>query len=270
MLRAPTAIREAADDEIRLAADLLRRVGFGGTVGRLLEWPRRSPAGAVLLLEDRGQAVGTASCASFGATGWIGALGVAPEARRRGLGTQLTEACCAWLHEQGAQTVLLYATDLGRPVYERLGFEAESRAIAWRGIAGRAPEADVARLTEGDRAHVVAVDAAMAGEDRSAVFDALRPLHGLRAPGGFAVPSAWGTGAAVVADTPRTGVALMAAATRGPSAGTLVVPEDNDAAAAAVREWGFGRLNDALRMRKGPAPARRPERQFALFNLFWG
>jgi hypothetical protein len=30
------------------------------------------------------------------------------------------------------------------------------------------------------------------------------------------------------------------------------------------------RLNDALRMRLGPPVAWHPDRQFGLFNLFWG
>ena len=38
----------------------------------------------------------------------------------------------------------------------------------------------------------------------------------------------------------------------------------------ALHAWRFVRLNDALRMRLGPAVAWRPEMQFGLFNLFWG
>lgn len=270
MLDAPTAIREAGGGEVALAVDLLRRVGFGGTVGRLLEWPRVSPAGVVLLADGPGGPVGCACCATFGATGWIGALGVAPEARRRGLGTALTEACVAWLRERGAETVLLYATDVGRPVYERLGFVAETRAVAWRGVAGRAPAVDLRRPSEADRDAICAIDRAMTGEDRAAVLDSVRPLTGLVSDAGWALPSSWGSGAAIAALDPDVGVALMAGATRGPGAATLVVPEANVVAARAVRNWGFMRLNDALRMRLGPGPAWVPERQFGLFNLFWG
>jgi hypothetical protein len=37
-----------------------------------------------------------------------------------------------------------------------------------------------------------------------------------------------------------------------------------------VRRWGFQRANSGERMRLGPAVAWHPERQFGLFNLFWG
>ena len=139
-MRLASAIRPATDREVPLAVDVLRRAGFGTQVARLLEFPRRSPDGAILVAEGAGgSVVGVACCAAFATTGWIGALGVAPEARRHGLGAALTEAAVRWLRGRGARTVLLYATEAGRPVYERLGFVTEERAVAWRGVAGAAP-----------------------------------------------------------------------------------------------------------------------------------
>jgi GNAT superfamily N-acetyltransferase len=276
-VRLASAIRPATDREVPLAVDVLRRAGFGTQVARLLEYPRRSPDGAILVAEGRDAGVvGVACTASFGATGWIGALGVAPEARRGGLGTALTEAAVRWLRNRGARTVLLYATEAGRPVYERLGFVAEERAIAWRGVAGAAPPLDLQRLGDGDRQRLRTLDQLATGEQRDAVLDAIHPLAGVAAPGGpqgmvgWAIASPWGAGTAITALRPETGVALMAAATSGPAAGTLIVPDGNLAAGDALRAWRFVRLNDALRMRLGPAVAWHPDRQFGLFNLFWG
>src|SRR5690349_1243431 len=124
--------RAGEDDEI---ASVLRAAGLGANVGRLLEYPRSSPTGEVLAAEWRGQLVGAAAVAGFGATGWIGALGVVASARRRGIGRALTEAATDWLREHGSETVLLYATEAGRPVYQRVGFVAEGAAHAWRDVA---------------------------------------------------------------------------------------------------------------------------------------
>jgi GNAT superfamily N-acetyltransferase len=276
-VRLASAIRPATDREIPLAVDVLRRAGFGTQVARLLEYPRRSPDGAILVAEGGSAGViGVACTASFGASGWIGALGVAPEARRGGLGTALTEAAVRWLRNRGARTVLLYATEAGRPVYERLGFVAEERAIAWRGVAGAAPPLDLQRLADGDRRRLRTLDQMATGEHRDAILDAIHPLAGVAAPGGpegmtgWAIASPWGAGTAIAALRPETGVALMAAATSGPAAGTLIVPDGNLAAGDALRAWRFVRLNDALRMRLGPAVDWHPDRQFGLFNLFWG
>jgi GNAT superfamily N-acetyltransferase len=61
------------------------------------------------------------------ATGWVHGIVVRPECRRTGLGTRLTEAAIAWLRARSVGTVLLLATDAGRPVYERLGFTEGER-----------------------------------------------------------------------------------------------------------------------------------------------
>src|ERR671931_2017891 len=106
------AVRDARDDEAGAIADLLSRAAFGPTVSRLVAFPRTSPHGDVLVVDaSEGAAAGAVCCVSFGATGWIGALGVAPEARRRGIGRALTEAAIASLRDRGAETVLLLATD---------------------------------------------------------------------------------------------------------------------------------------------------------------
>src|SRR5947208_2002584 len=109
-------IRPAREADLAPVAATLRSAGLGANVGRLLEFP-------------------------FESTGWIGALGVIGAVRRRGLGTALTEAAVDWLRDHGAQTVLLYATEAGRPVYTRVGFVADGEAHAWRDVAPPPPAA---------------------------------------------------------------------------------------------------------------------------------
>src|ERR671929_36516 len=142
--------------------------------------------------------------------------------RRGGVVEALTRAACERLRERGARTVLLYATDMGRPLYERLGFEHEGSVTAWRGTAGsRRADVTLRAVREDDRAAIRTLDRAATGEDRSAVLDALHPLSGLFAeragePAGWAVTSPWGAGVAVCAADEPAGVALTAAPPRGP------------------------------------------------------
>jgi predicted N-acetyltransferase YhbS len=271
-----TEVRDLRADEARSIGDLLSRAGFGPTVAGLISFPRESPHGDVLVAERDGRAVGGVCCASFGATGWIGALGVLPEARRRGAGEALTRAACERLHDHGAKTVLLYATDMGRPLYERLGFELEGTVTAWRGTAGTT-RADITlrAVREEDRAAVRALDRAATGEDRAPVLDALQPLSGLIAErggeaSGWAVTTPWGAGVAICGADERAGVTLTAAAARGPGTSTIVVPDANIAASDALEHWGFSPTAAGARMRLGPRVAWRPEMQFGLFNLFLG
>jgi GNAT superfamily N-acetyltransferase len=272
-----TSVRDARDDESGSLGDLLSRAGFGPTVGGLVAFPRDSPHGDVLVAERGGRPVGGVCCASFGTTGWIGALGVLPSARRRGVGRALAEAACERLSDRGARTVLLFATDMGRPLYDAMGFEAEGAATAWRGTAGavRTNRARLRVARDGDRRAVREIDRAATGERRDPVLDALHPLNGLVAevdgqPAGWALTSPWGSGVAICATDPEAGIALLAAAAGGPGPATIVVPDANDAAADALSAWRFRPTNAGARMRLGPPPDWRPERQFGLFNLFWG
>jgi predicted N-acetyltransferase YhbS len=271
-----TRVRDLRDDEARSIGDLLSRAGFGPTVAGLISFPRESPYGDVLVADRDGRSVGGVCCASFGPTGWIGALGVLPDARRRGVGEALTRAACERLRERGAETVLLFATDMGRPLYERLGFESEDTVTAWRGTAGAARSDVTLRvLREEDRSALRDVDRSATGEDRAPVLDALMPLSGLIAerrgvPAGWAVTSPWGAGVAICATDDLAGVALTAAAAGGPGSNTMVVPDRNASAADALSRWGFAPTAAGARMRLGPAVPWRPEMQFGLFNLFWG
>src|SRR3954464_841514 len=169
-------IRPARDGEDEAVASVLQAAGLGANVGRLLEYPRASPTGEVFAALHQGQLIGAAAVAGFGATGWIGALGVVASARRRGAGRTLTEACTDWLRERGASTVLLYATEAGRPVYQRVGFVVEGAAHAWRDVAPPPladPPVGIRALGRADADDVRALDAAATGEDRSAVLSML-------------------------------------------------------------------------------------------------
>lgn len=247
-------------------------------MGRLISWPWEQPAGCVLVAVGRlRRIVGGACCASFGETGWIGALGVLPRARGRGTGTALTDACVEWLRQQGATTVLLHATDLGRPVYERVGFVAEGRSRAWRGGPQhvRLPPG-IRPLRAEDRPAIRRLDQAVTGERRDAVLDAIAPLTGLAVDrdgdlAAYLLTSPWGAGPAVLAGDREAGLQLLSAArgaTQGPT--ILTLPDDNEPGVRALEGWGFRAVNHAERMRLGPELPWRPDGLYGMYNLFWG
>ena len=269
-------IRPARPDDA--VTRTLDDAGFGPHVGRLLSYPRDSPHGEMLVAVSRGRLLGGACCASFGATGWIGALGVLPRARRRGVGELLTKAAVDWLQERGAQTTLLYATDMGRPVYERVGFEAEAAARAWRGSPpgpGRPSAEVIRRLRPADRDAILELDRSVTGEDRTPVLDQLTALLGFAlerdgAFAGYALHTPWGAGPAVLGVDTDAGVSLLRGLAREPQPITITTPDDNEPGWSRLRAWGFQPVNTAVRMRFGPPVRHDPQRLFGLFNLFWG
>ena len=146
-------------------------------------------------------------------------------ARRAGAASAqaLTEAACARLRERGARTVLLFATDMGRPLYERMGFVPEGGATAWRGSAGDARRAAVQLrpLRERDRPALRDVDRARDRRAARRVLDALAPAVRRGWPSatarwrGWALARHGAPASAICADDPEAGVALLAAAAGG-------------------------------------------------------
>ena len=118
----------------------------------------------------------------------VGMMLVAARYGRRGLGRALMEHLLA---AAGSATVTLFATDQGRPLYEKLGFRAIRRNVAFVGtFRPERPGADPARLaTEADMAAILNIDKAAFGADRSRLL--------LRLPGFAEQLRVIGTGSAV-------------------------------------------------------------------------
>ena len=109
----------------------------------------------------------------------VGMMLVAARYGRRGLGRALMEHVIA---EAGEATVTLFATDMGRPLYEKLGFQPVRRIVSFVGPfrpgrptpASRPRPAGFARAAaEADLPAILAVDRAAFGADRGRVLTRL-------------------------------------------------------------------------------------------------
>jgi GNAT superfamily N-acetyltransferase len=271
-------IRPAREAELDLLAGIYERASFNPSLAAVDRFARATLGGEVFVAEQDGAVVGASGCAHFGTSGWVGAVAVVPEARRAGLGRALTEAAVTCLRQRGASTIQLYATDIGRPVYERLGFVPEGDCVtiggSWR--PGRRPPG-VREARAGDLEAALAVDRQATGEDRAAL---LRPLwrgSALVAESdgeirGFHLPSPWRPGGATVAADVTGGLALLEATGRqhGGAELWLSIPEGNAPAIRALAARGQTERTRTTRMRLGPPLPWRPAAVFSTFNLFWG
>jgi ribosomal protein S18 acetylase RimI-like enzyme len=66
-----------------------------------------------------------------GQVGYIMSLAVVPRYRRQGIARRLMQTTLRWLAKQGIQQVALHATEVGRLLYEELGF-AQSNEMRLR------------------------------------------------------------------------------------------------------------------------------------------
>ena len=186
-----------------------------------------------------------------------------PGGARSGLGRALTEAALEALGPR--ETVLLLASDAGRPIYERLGFEGEGmyRVFMSPDDAGAVPARSARSIatpcwlwTRASRARrrALAIDAALdgvasAGRRRFAPAVAARGRSSLRDPG---------EGAALLAAVLEPGL-------------RLAVPEANVAArgrAASLSGARSGRASCACAA--APPVPWRPTELWGVFSLFFG
>ena len=121
-------IRPARPPDFEELAGLFARAELGGpAMAPELAFVQGRLGGQAFVADAGDELVGASAAVVFGANGWIGGVAVLPERRRAGLGSALTAVAVQWIAEAGAGTASLYATAMGRPVYERLGFVADGR-----------------------------------------------------------------------------------------------------------------------------------------------
>jgi ribosomal protein S18 acetylase RimI-like enzyme len=254
------------------------RSGFGARLAGVVGFARARLDGEVVVAEAGGELVGVAAGAVFTGTGWVGGVAVVPGHRRAGLGGALTEAIVEFLEGRGVTTVLLHATALGRPVYERLGFVPEAAYLTLTGPT-RPPSPGDPSLRAGrqsDLETVLALDLAATGEDRRRLLTALWPTGGLVAAGdgrllGYHLASPWRSGGAVIATDPEAGRVLLDAVRVAPGDEVgISVPAANTPAVQSLESAGFSERYRTVRMHRGPRVPWNPAALFGAHNLFWG
>jgi GNAT superfamily N-acetyltransferase len=253
-----------------------------------LEFYRASPGGQLIVACEDGRVTGVSYAVSFGQTGWIGNVGVDPGARGRGLGTAVSQAAIDALRRAGVTTMLLTATDLGRPIYEKLGFGYDGTHYGvWRrdsqpgpdgdGVRSGAPDLgedasqDPGAVRPGRIDDVVRLDAGATGEDRRAYLSTLAGHIRVAGDGaGYRMPLPWG-GGPVIASSASSARALLTDVVRTDAEPFLAFPEQNVAAAELAASLGLRQARRIPRMRLGPpVPGFRPERVFSVFSFAVG
>jgi predicted GNAT family acetyltransferase len=241
-------------------------------------------------VED-GRIVGTGVGAIHGEVGWLGVIFVVPELRGRGLGKALTEAVCDRLQAAGCVSLVLVATDLGRPIYEKLGFRVQTHYHMFSGeplpeAPVPPPGAALRRIVPADLESIAALDRHATGELRLPLMEAFAgsgwllegaaggtAVDGLAATvRGYAMPTTRGNAAVVAAD-PEAALCLL-------DMHRHLVPPDGSARAGLATEhvagrrllsergWYAGRAFP--RMIRGPEPEWQPAMIWGQFNHAMG
>lgn len=183
-----------------------------------VSWPHRAEDWALSLSVSKGvvaladgQVVGTALCTLFGSVAMTNMIIVDAALRGRGLGRVLMERV---IDMAGPREMRLVATAEGLPLYEKLGFKAESQIFQHQGIA-RAPTGDstVTSGTLDEIGRLAKMDEAASGLSRQHFLEKIAENgEVLVAEQGFAMIRDFGRGKVlgpVVARDSATARALM-------------------------------------------------------------
>jgi len=178
------SINRLTSDDLSEARRLSTAVGWNQTYEdweRLLDlFPETCFAGHI-----GGNLIGTSTLATYGDRfGWIGMVLVDPDYRRQGYGSALFERSLEFGLGADIDVVGLDATDAGREVYEKYGFERIEGIDRWRGnIQSLACSVSAGPILDADA--VVTFDTEQSGADRSRLLKHLldsETVVGLRVP----------------------------------------------------------------------------------------
>ncbi len=179
------------------------------------------PSCSAVVAEVAGEIVGTGVTTVNGPVAWIGTIWVAAALRRNGIGTALTAATIEAAEAARARTLLLVATDAGRPLYERLGFELQTWYVTLEASGleidvRTTPDPRLRAFGASDLPSMAALDRAATGEDRSALLSAFASAESTsvlddRNGGidGFVVRAVWGGGATIAPEPADAAVILQ-------------------------------------------------------------
>jgi GNAT superfamily N-acetyltransferase len=163
------------DEELERADELLDAAYATGSRREELERYLAVQPDGWLVAEERGELLSIAGAIAYGSFSWLGFVGTDPRARGRGLASRLSRELVVWARARGCATVALDASDEGRPVYERLGFEAVGPIVDLGANPRDLPLAGTraARATAADVAEILAADPGVFGADRTRLLQTL-------------------------------------------------------------------------------------------------
>lgn len=170
------SLRTADLDDVPAILELRRGVGWAAH-----EWALQlaiAPPSSRCVVVERpdGRIVGVGSGVAYAPLGFVGNMIVADEHRRQGIGGVVLDAVVQFLQDAGCTRLELFATEQGRPLYARHGFdhiEPGSRVRLPRPTAAPPPGPLVTDADRDGLEALVAYDTPRFGGERRHLLDAM-------------------------------------------------------------------------------------------------
>ena len=209
-----------------------------------------------------GNPIGFGNVFIFGSICWIGNIVVSDKHRKKGFGTEITEHLMQTGRDLGAVTFNLVATEVGEPIYRKLGFRTECMYEFYK-RKGEPPELQVsAKIREAnpsDLHEIIDLDLRTTGERREDMISSL--LNGSfviereNELTGYFIRGL-GDGLIVGID-PEAGIELLIKKIVS-SDRQVVIPESNHRAKKFLSDLGFEKKTELPRMTIGEKCSWKP------------
>ncbi|MDR2920857.1 MAG: GNAT family N-acetyltransferase [Tannerella sp.] len=196
---------------------------------------------------------------------WLAHVIVHPDYRCRGIGLQIVRTLIGIIKDNGCSTTYLIATDLGEPVYKKVGFITETTYLVHKDIVAlkdRAISDQIHRYKDKYREQLLGLDRKTSGEDRMMhleehLISGRVYLCNDRVEG-YYLPTL-GEGL-IIAETEKAGIELLKLHLQYNN--RVVIPQENLVARKFLEETGVGEVKAIKRMRLGE------ERKVLFANIY--
>jgi predicted N-acetyltransferase YhbS len=160
-----------------LTADAILKAAFHGS-SRLqdLQLYRQIQPDGWFIASQEGHAVGMVGAINYGTLAHVGLMAVHPGVQRQGVGGALMQFLLARLEQQQVPLVVLDASEIGRPLYNRLGFVAYDETFVFQlknRITAPTQTSHIQTITIQDLDELVGWDTEVFGANRCKVFQTL-------------------------------------------------------------------------------------------------
>ena len=164
-------IRLLFESDMPSAMRLKEAAGWNQTE---VDWRRLlllEPNGCFGAVRD-GRLVGTTTTTSYDKLAWIGMVLVDTEYRGQGIASKLMNVALEYLNGK-VNSIKLDATTLGQPVYEKFGFQVESRVERWSGTSAQRELRSIETMDQDTLCDLLQLDQVAFAADRSQLIKAL-------------------------------------------------------------------------------------------------
>lgn len=198
--------------------------------------------------------VGMGAAIIHNGTAWLAHIIVHPTYRNQGIGKLITETLVESIQSKRCSTIYLIATDLGEPIYKKVGFETETEYLFFKDIKTSGTfwtSENIIPFSDDLKSQIFNLDQEISGEDRMVQLEQHLP-GGLvylqnSSVKGFYLPT-FGEGL-IIAITTSAGQELMKL--RLITKDNAVFPTDNVIATEYMYQNNLKEFKTAKRMRLG-------------------